>query len=584
MKRIEQLLHLGKNIERFNYLANNIKDNKLAVFFGAGLSLWPDYRKWEYPFVQTQDRVENAFQKLKNYYDDYDDITLSEETNGLLSTIINMLEECIKQKDNKDFLRWGEALDKVVFALKNAYDKTSMIGEFEYSCFDDLCVEVFREKGAPPVFDVPYGTPAIYYLPFLCSLIITTNVDSSFEEVCNKTGIENWTKLAILKTDMIDFDRWNAPSHSILYIHGHINEPQSLIMTYTQYESMYPKIISSNHGHKGARNVLNAAVNDFTILFLGASLQGDRIVEIINQEAQKTETKKHRKESGLHFIPITKLKQNGELDQPPKIRPCEPVFYTQYMHGEIPIFLLHLIRETAKKNDYCTWQKPDPGSANISEKSEASIRESLKRTETIDYIQINDEPDNVIRYLFEHYSIAKHDSGLGWSICRITDADFSLAGYHEEKGEPFSPLHNYPIGDTIYILVRGDHLSWEEEEPISQEISKWHKDAGFPDRRAEDPQGDKVIVPRIRIIRFSLSDVEAKDKTDRYEAFLSELSLQGRPLPSEIRDKLGKWLILYSGISIQELFLMLQDLLAKGNTRDIDIESNTKALTRTLKP
>ena len=247
--------------------------------------------------------------------------------------------------------------------------------------------------------------------------------------------------------------------------------------------------------------------------------------------------------------------------------------------------MLHLIRETTQKNDYCTWQKPNARDGIISEETATLIRESLERKDTIDNILIkNDDPDNVVRYLFEHHSIAKHDSGLGWSICRITDADFSLDGYQEEKGEPFSPLHNYPIGDTIYVLIRGNHLRWEEEDPIAQEISNWHSDTGFPAMRENDPLGDKEILPRIRIIRFNLNAVEVNDVLNKAENTIRIYSSQGNHLSYDMLVKIQTIISMDTGISMQELFSMLQDLLAKRNTRDIDIEGNTKTLTRTLKP
>ena len=585
MKRIEQLLNLDNNQKRFNYLAKDIRQNRLVVFFGAGLSLWREYSKWKYPFCWTQARVERYFKILEKHY--HEKAVDSSDVSKKLENIQKLIAQGKQQKKKDAFLEWGDTLDIVIQEMRRLYDDTGRTTQFPFSCFNDACVRAFQMKGAPPDFslEIPYGIPAIYYLPFLCGHIITTNVDSSFEEVCSKIDNTNWFKQAIRQCDDIDFEHWNFPAKTILYIHGHINEPTSLIMTNTEYSEMYPEEISSYGRHRGARMVLNKTVKDDSILFLGASLQGDRTVQIINFESEQPETKKIREKKKLHFIPLAALQKNGNLAKRPQIINCEPVVYNQGMYGEIPILLLHLIRETTQKNDYCTWQKPNTRDGIISEETATLIRESLGRKDTIDNILIkNDDPDDVVRYLFEHHSIAKHDSGLGWSICRITDADFSLDGYHEKKGEPFSPLHNYPIGDTIYVLIRGNHLRWEEEDPIAQEISNWHNDTGFPTTRENDPLGDKEILPRIRIIRFNLNGVEVNDVLNKAENTIRIYSSQGNHLSYDMLVKLQTIISMDTGISMQELFSMLQVLLAKRNTRDIDIEGNTKTLTRTLKP
>lgn len=588
MKRIEQLLHLNNNQERFNYLVKDIREKNLVVFLGAGLSLWLDYSKWEYPFVWAQDKVSDYFKILESHYRDRS--VHNPDTSDKLDEINKLIEQGKEHKRKEAFLKWGDTLDEAIMKMGQIYDDTGRTTQFPFRCFNDACVSAFHDKGAPPDFtqEIPYGIPAIYYLPFLCSLIITTNVDSSFEEVCSKTNNTNWIKQAIRQSDDIDLKRWNFPSQTILYIHGHINEPASLIMTNTEYKRMYPEKISSYGRHKGARMVLNKTVKDYSFLFLGASLQGDRTVKIINYEAKQPETSENRNNKCCHFIPVAALKPDGNLAKRPQINNCEPLVYDKDMYGEIPILLLHLIRETTQKNDYCTWKKPNARGGSISEETATLISESLKRKDTYENISIkNDDPYNVIHYLFEHHSITKHDFGLGWSICGITDADFSLDGYHEENGEPFSPLHNYPIGDTIYILIRNDRLRGKDAKRIVQEISKWHSDTGFPATRENDPLGDKEILPRIRIILFYSIYDELLDKIEELENAVQECRNQGRPIPPElmkILEKIKTDILTGNYESMQELYSMLLGLLAKGNTRDIDIESNTKALTRTLKP
>lgn len=511
MKRIEQLMDIGRNKDRFLFLTESINKNRLVVFFGAGLSLWRSYRTWGYPFEWVEKRVEEKFKNLKNYYNGFKK-GISPETSKRIKTIDDLIKKGKEYRKKKAFLEWGDTLNKAISKMKEAYDKSGLAGDFNVSSFNEYCIQAFQAYKKLPIPTAPYQIPAIYFLPYLSSFIITTNVDSSFVEVCKKTGNKSWDQKAIKPEDSFDPNKWNFPSNFILYIHGHIKEPGSLIMTAIDYDKMYPEDIPTFGEHRGAREVLNKVVKGYTVLFLGASLQTDRTVEIINYEYQKAIESRKRKK--LHFIPVAATQQNGDLCEPPQIIDVEPIVYSKDVYGEIPVLLLHLIRETKKPNDsdYCTWQKPEKADYSISEETQNKINRSLTENTTIEGIDLeNEDPVNIVRYLFDHHSILNHDSGLGWSICRIIHRNFSLEGFQKGK-ETFCPLHNYPIGDTIYVLTDNRDLFRYEEVDIVRQICQWHKKEHFPLTRESNPPDDNKMTPRIRIIRIQSKYIETYNK------------------------------------------------------------------------
>ena len=578
MKRIEQLMDIGKNKDRFLFLTESINKNRLVVFFGAGLSLWRSYRTWGYPFKWVEKRVEKKFKDLKKYYNEFKE-GISPETNERINKISDQITKGKEHKKNNAFLEWGDTLNKAISTMSEAFNNSGLSGEFNVSSFNEYCIQAFQAYKKLPIPTAPYQIPAIYFLPYLSSFIITTNVDSSFVEVCKKTGTKSWDQKAIKPEDSFDPNKWNFPSHFILYIHGHIKEPGSLIMTASDYDKMYPKNISTFGEHRGAREVLNKVVKGYTVLFLGASLQTDRTVEIINHEYIKAI--KSRKRKKLHFIPMT-MQEGGDLCEPPQITDVEPLVYSKGVYGEIPILLLHLIRETTTRNDYCTWQKPKRANYHISEETQNKINRSLKENITIEGIDLeNEEPIDIVQYLFDHHSILNHDSGLGWSICHITHRNFSLEGFQKDK-EPFCPLHNYPIGDTIYVLSDNRDLFRNEEVDIVLQICQWHE-AHFPLTRESDPTDDNKMIPRIRIIRIQAKYIET------YNKYLDPIVAKKELLPAageqDLRTLESSRFANLTNLTIEELIHFTLKETSRENTMETSEEDIIDDVpTLTLKP
>lgn len=129
---------------------------------------------------------------------------------------------------------------------------------------------------------------------------------------------------------------------------------------------------------------------------------------------------------------------------------------------------------------YCSWKESILSAEADSIPDELSKRitdflnsDSLFDVDIIESVEtFNIEPHNIVHYLCGHHSIAQHDKGLGWSICVIQNRSFTLSGSHNND-DTFSPLHNYPIGDTVYVLMGSAFLSLHDEKRISEEIKQW---------------------------------------------------------------------------------------------------------------
>ena len=501
MKRLEQILAVGHNMDRFRLLVKDIKREKLVVFFGAGLSLWKEYSSWGYPFKWIQGKVKHYYDELVEYFHGF-------PADAHIQKSLEAIGQKIpKDTDRNDFLEWGETLQQIIIELGELYNRS--IGGFPFSSFNDACAKAFQAEGDPPTMRTPYAIPAIYYLPYLSNLLITTNVDSSFELVCDKIKDLYWSRQAICPDDTSRLNNWDTPHRAILYLHGHINKPSTLVMTRHEYDAMYPRILSAYDTIHGAREILSSVVSEKSILFLGASLQDDRTVEIINYESGLDRTRRIRQNEDLRFFPLTQLKSNGELKQPPNINRCEPLTYSEGVYGEIATLLLYLVRETSETDRYCIWKE------SIWRGEADSIPDELSKRITgflnsaslfdVDVIEpaetVNAEPHDIVHYLFEHHSIAQHDKDLGWSICIIQNRSFTLSGSHSNDDMPFSPLHNYPIGDTVYVLMGSASLSLHDEKRISEEIKEWYyaeQETGHI--RKNDPTTDNEISLRIRLI------------------------------------------------------------------------------------
>lgn len=510
MKRIEELLstaHAPDNLRSFNIVKSEIKQGRLVCFFGAGLSLVEEYRRWGYPFGWVANRIQSHIEAAKEAIEanrganaaEYKILADAEKE------ILGMNLSLASDKESSFYLEVGDRLqniiEKVLKVLSDVgYGETELLTSFERAC-----QKAFRETKIMnmSVDYSPYNIPAISLLPFLGARLLTTNVDESFEKVCvDLCEYTSWHK-CIVTRDM-NVSGWEDYRKSIFYIHGSIQNADSLIMTQKSYDDMY----HCQGQIRGTRQLLRTIAGEKSILFIGASLQDDETVSILNSD-KITNAEDDLLTEGRHFIVIVERAnlQNGiGIRNNPQITPCDKILFNFGRYGDISTILLQLIRETKSDWPNCSWIKPMFADAQnaISDKLEKKLNKSLSSDNGYELIKLSKEeatPPALINFLYEHHSISRHDKGLGWNICCVTGREFTLNGNSESKAHV---LHNYPLGDTIYIIYGVDNdcsessLYKKHGDKIIESIEEW--------QRKDRKTNDENFSLRIRVVLFPLRE------------------------------------------------------------------------------
>lgn len=422
--------------------------------------------------------------------------------------------------NEREFLAAGDSLSEPLEPLKKLHRDWAIPDNLfnrpiAETTFNSLLTAAFTEdnyKKADEIFSSPYSIPVIFYLPYLGPFIITTNVEGSFDSVVGRLKLDWWHNNIITPQD--DVADWDSNRYSVFYIHGHLKRPNSLVMTAKQYEEMYPEYVAAYDVPHGAGALLSNTVCKYSILFLGASLQTDKTVQVINNVTMKDNVLAQRRERDLHLITVAEADEYGRLVNADALASRDPIRFSERQYSEISSILLQLIRETKKDWPHCKWYDDLPPSGEEVPELSSTIQEriaaSLDRSDAYEQILIDDGTvceQNLIRYLYAHHSVAQHDKGKGWSICCISESEFSLGGPYETA----FPLHNYPIGDTIYVLSshrkKYGHYSLCYDaayKEIVPSIRTWrtHDCPFYPGMERDGDPPD--LQPRVRIIALPL--------------------------------------------------------------------------------
>ena len=614
MRKIEELLFLPQNRERYEAAKSDLLAQKLVVFFGAGLSLGGEMaRKWGGPFEEVCNQLIKSKCEFENFIanrersfpfpglDYAQQVQTIEKGKTQLGQISHMLSETKELLSKKRFLEAGDQLSEILKIIQETCNKwaiTERIEDIVDKNFNDLIADIMNDldySEVDEIYDSPYKISALFFLPYIGNALITTNIDMSFEKVNERLEVkQSWHKILARNDVKIETD-WEQTTNRIFYIHGHVKKPDSLIMTKKEYDDMYPKFIPANGEVYGARELLGKIVQEKSILFLGASLNQDRTVEIINLETQKASDDRRIKK--LSYFPIVGANAAGMISAPPGIKNTRPIIYSENEYQEIMLILLQLIRDTDERWEKCKWVEPS-SKFNLEDIPD-EVKNDLIQFLSPDDCKIYDEidiPDGVcafklVHYLYQHHSVYKHDSGLGWNICCVTENEFTLGKC--EKDERFSPLHNYPIGDTICVLYSepqnkyGESTLYKDEaKRIKKELEQWRSDF-FPFYAGKSGENCfNGFSPRIRLIIFPLCDSPRKQYENikniirEIDKFLERLRSANEnvsvPILSKLEELLG---ILFKAIS--------RDHVAEKNAEinsssDELLHHNTKILQRKL--
>ena len=546
-----------RNYDRYTELrqlfsdACNKEEPTLIVYFGAGSSLYST--KWKEPFVKVcsalpekireivssigfrikricydiedvqtrSDRgelsKEECEQRIKKLTEELDKLKGTQDEPGLLE-ITNALSEKTKKandelsQDNPDCLKIGDDLDEVFRKLKPI---AQSYGQDIYDSFDDACIaameDIKNNKLQEERFYSAYSFPHLYYVYYLARdcmgiRLITTNIDDCFRDICRELSPERHVPNIACKEEInLRPNDFYKPSFTVYHIHGNVVDKKTLVMTGKDYNSAYGEIQVQHGLPNGMIQLLvRIAGNETPMLFLGASMKSDAPVDVFVNYAP----------GGNTYIPFF----HHDRVQGANDGALRPIYfydfndYSQMLHA-----VLREIDSEKQENLFkgCSWltkgfadpvELPDKIKTQLDDlmlnNSPFLSYNLLNREEGIDW-DSNEQGEAIAGYLFNRYHYSKKDYdnlSSGWSICIVYGDSFTLARDNSK------PLHNLPLGNTVYIIGPSNELGSEMAEQISNEIRFWRENT-YVELGCPLDMGDDIL--KVRIIRLPcLSELE----------------------------------------------------------------------------
>jgi hypothetical protein len=204
--------------DTYRELIDAIKNRNCVVFVGAGLSVKAGYPSWE-------TLMKSALEKLRPYCDEGENTTL------------------------KNWLDAGEF-------LKIASFFRGKLSQFE-------CTEFLKKTFINDSIKPTEDHTLIVNLPF--PFIITSNYDKLIED---SYSASHNNKAPIVKTyKALDLGGLNIENRFyVLYSHGHIDDPVSIVWTEQQYNDL-------KHNNPAYQNFFNTLLSSKILLFVGYSLR-----------------------------------------------------------------------------------------------------------------------------------------------------------------------------------------------------------------------------------------------------------------------------------------------------------------------
>lgn len=228
----------NKNYQYIQELNSAYLNGKLIIFYGAGLSIPLGLPSWK---------------KLLEY---------------VVGKIIENPEsrkQCFEKMEENDF--W----DSMEYVKENADVDEEKIKSLIASCIksgqdnneSDLCT-----------LDNNYKDLSESEIPFF----ITTNYDTFLEKINNQC--EAYDVDSIKNQPMAEFLSRDKKKKKILYLHGHINNESSIVITRKSVDDIY----KNENWIKFFRNLLN----NYHILFIGTSFEDKYLRDFLEQSIRKS--------------------------------------------------------------------------------------------------------------------------------------------------------------------------------------------------------------------------------------------------------------------------------------------------------
>jgi hypothetical protein len=181
---------------------------------------------------------------------------------------------------------------------------------------------------------------AIHLLPrFHTGFTVTTNFDHALERIYEQEGREfkqiySGPRPFAIKNDL------NSGKNVLWKIHGDVNDDTERVLTKSDYDRFYKE--AEGQQRRNLRNVLIGLFNNRTVLFLGCSLEGDRILEVLKDAEGNP---------GPHFALISDPGEDARIDRNKFLveRHIFPIFFPRNQYECVARVLAHLIKEQQTK-------------------------------------------------------------------------------------------------------------------------------------------------------------------------------------------------------------------------------------------
>lgn len=195
-------------------------------------------------------------------------------------------------------------------------------GEFEaaasyiFSISKRLFIDTVKDVFSPSLLDSVSFSPALKVLPRVTDdMIVTTNLDEVLERVWQH-GKQPFD--AIITPDYEDQfnDAITSNRQILIKLHGTVKESTKYVLTKEQYDLFYG--IDSNNNidfSKPFPRNLGRVLHSRTVLFLGCSLKGDRVLHILRQIVGWNEYVKHYAILSLEDTEEKNIKRERQLER-----------------------------------------------------------------------------------------------------------------------------------------------------------------------------------------------------------------------------------------------------------------------------
>lgn len=497
-EKFEDIMEYDKdNYGNFLMLVDRFCD--IGCYIGTGLSFY--YTAWGDPFKW----ILNTMAKYRLLDDPTGEIAAS--LKGLIDIDQDKLHMALNDLlVNQEYLELADILDKILAKYNTTFNdyfrEAINIKEGEARYKVEAAVQEMGRKRLPE--------QSACYIPYIGAeghgVYITTNCDDSIEKIFDKFNINyhQYSGADLCRRDIIHADDNKDHENQIFYIHGRIHpkygSSNSLVMTKSAYNDKYKQ------GRRAGRSfnieLLKKMTSEKTLLFLGASLEGDPVVNFLKPDQPSNKCKHVAFFKDDNINDENHIRYIGERKEKLKQMQIATIYYRDF--SCISIILCQLIREAT--SGFWRFSEIFSTCQPIEIPENEFIYNIMESPYEYMYEIINDY-GNILAALQRYvYRTCSYERVPGWSVCYINSNQFCFPVNSLMSTGAFHPKdYNAPLGNTVYLI--SDTVERAIAEKTIEEIRNWTV------ANKEDENGFKDIKVRVLDLRRSRKDAGMEMRT-----------------------------------------------------------------------